>query len=192
MSKLLDQMIASVESAMPQISDVKLFSLKQVTEMMEKVRKMERAFIEENFILTPKGSKEGVVFRQPNEFFELLKRRAPKNNPLKWNPSKFVTGTAEEVMGQRPMTAQWDDQTAICKANVENAVTVLLNRGATVATVRDIVDVIKQFVPTAFEPTRKMVDYRHRVTKKFLSSDKKLLGRFGSVVVKNEYQFSIK
>lgn len=102
-----------------------------------------------------------------------------------------VAGTKQEVMGARPIKHQWTDE-AITSENIENAVTVLLNRGQETATVREIVEVIKQFNSAAFDATRKMVDYRHRVTKKFMSSDKKLLGRHSSKFVKGQYVFNIK
>lgn len=183
MSKFFDALISHhVENNNPGVMDVKLYSLRQVIELMTKAREMERASIE----------KERQVNRNDDNFFEILKGRSAEKNPLSWKmPSKFIKGTEEEVFGSRPIKNQWNDTVAICKENVENAIVILLNRGHQTATVREIVDVIKQFVPDAFVKGKKMIDYRHQVTKRFLSSQKKLLGLYGSVMHKGSYVFTI-
>ncbi|WNL63173.1 hypothetical protein [Citrobacter phage Ci1] len=197
MSKILDALIAHIENNNKEILDVKLYSLRQVIELMEKARIMERESINrDNHVIkkTVSPSREGIISRDDNPFMlRVLKGREqkPGSYKLKATGSAFVKGFEEEVFGSRPVKNQWNDTIAISKENVENALVIMLNRGAKRATVRDIVDVIKQFVPDAFDKNRKMIDYRHQVTKRFLSSEKKLLGRFESVKSGNEYIFNI-
>ena len=196
MSKILDALIAHIENNNKDILDVKLYSLRQVIELMEKARIMERESINrDNHVIkkTVSPSREGIIARDDNPFMlRVLKGREPKSDSykLKATGSAFVKDF-EEVFGSRPVKNQWNDIVAISKENVENALVIMLNRGAKRATVRDIVDIIKQFVPDAFDKNRKMIDYRHQVTKRFLSSEKKLLGRFESVKSGNEYIFNI-
>lgn len=196
MSKILDALIAHIENNNKDILDVKLYNLRQVIELMEKARIMERESINrDNHVIkkTVSPSREGIIARDDNPFMlRVLKGREQKSDSykLKATGSAFVKDF-EEVFGSRPVKNQWNDIVAISKENVENALIIMLNRGAKRATVRDIVDVIKQFVPDAFDKNRKMIDYRHQVTKRFLSSEKKLLGRFESVKSGNEYIFNI-
>lgn len=187
MSKFFDALINHVENNNPGVMDVKLYSLRQVIELMTKARAMERALIEKE----SKGP-EGIVLKDPeNPFLRVLKGRKDDSDAFRISPAKFIKGSVEGVFGSRPLKNQWNDVDAISKENVENAVTILLNRGVMTATVRELVEVIKQFVPDAFDKNRKMIDYRHRLTKKFLSSDKKLLGKYASVMSKGSYLFTI-
>lgn len=196
MSKILDALIAHIENNNKDILDVKLYSLRQVIELMEKSRIMERESINrDNHVIkkTVSPSREGIIARDDNPFMlRVLKGREQKSDSykLKATGSAFVKDF-EEVFGSRPVKNQWNYTVAISKGNIENALVIMLNRGAKRATVRDIVDIIKQFVPDAFDKNRKMIDYRHQVTKRFLSSEKKLLGRFESVKSGNEYIFNI-
>lgn len=190
MSKFFEALINYVESNNPEVMDVKLYSLRQVIELMTKARAMERAQIEKE----SKGF-EGVILKDSdNPYMRVIKGRTPEPftpQRYKLKPAKSVKGSAEEVFGARPVKNQWNDSEAICKENVENAVVILLNRGYQTCTVRNIVAIIQQFVPAAFDKNRKMIDYRHKLTKKFLSSDKKLLGKYGSVMDQRSYIFTI-
>lgn len=185
------------------LSDTKMFTIGQAMNMMKSARALEREAIERNFHLVPKNEaiqkindgmvraidkvvnekKEGIVCRQPFDLKIAKGRTAPQ---------KYVVGDKESVFGVRPVKHQWNEKEAISKENIENAITILLNRGQSCVTVRDIVDVIKQFVPAAFDASRKMVVYRHKLTKKFLSSDKKLLGRLKGRMIKGQYFFDVK
>lgn len=188
MSKFFNALISHVEANNPEVMDVKLYSLRQVIELMTKARAMERALIEKE----SKGF-EGIIMKDPtNPLVRVIKGRSlGKTDAFKFKSTKFVKGFAEEVFGARPVKNQWNDSDAICKENVENAVVILLNRGYQTCTVRDIVEVIKQFVPTAFDARRKAVTYRHKLTKKYVSSTKKLLGKYNSVMDRNTYVFTI-
>lgn len=153
----------------PSLFDIKMFSLADLSVILQRVRAEERLKV-----------------------LAEVQAAAPKPLGVANVVGNIkVAGTKQEVMGGRPIKHQWTDE-AITSENIENAVTVLLNRGQETATIREIVEVIKQFNSAAFDATRKMVDYRHRVTKKFMSSDKKLLGRHSSKFVKGQYVFNIK
>ncbi|AIA65026.1 hypothetical protein AVV44_gp212 [Cronobacter phage S13] len=180
MSQLFNALVAHIENE--GFGDQKMFSIKQAMEMMKSARAMERAAIEKTYILIPKNQE---ISDATNEITRIIKGRKPDATP-----SKYVKGSKEEVFGSRPIKNQWTEE-AITKENVENAITVLLNRGYKTATVRDIVDVIRQFVPQGFKAGKKLIDYRHMVTKRFLSSQKKLLGKYGSVMKGTTYVFNI-
>lgn len=194
MSQLLNALINHIENE--GFGDQKMFSIKQAMEMMKIARQLERERLERDFIFVPRqqveeAAKAGIKIgdsinaKHGDQIMQIIKGRKP---PVA--PSKYVKGSAEEVFGSRPIKNQWTEE-AITKENVENAVTVLLNRGYKTATVRDIVDVIRQFVPQGFKAGKKLIDYRHQVTKRFLSSQKKLLGKYGSVMKGTTYVFTI-
>lgn len=174
------------------IADEKMFSLNQVMDLMARARKLERASIEKEYILVSRVTvtakseepKEGVLLK-------ILKPRGSGSYKLKDKGVPSVKGSAEEVFSARPIPNKWNPDVAISKENVENAVVLLLNRGQKTATVRQIVEAIHDVIPRAFKVGKKMIDYRHQVTKRFLSSEKKLLGRYGSVMDKNTYVFTI-
>lgn len=197
MSQFLNALIDHIEKE--GFGDQKMFSIQQAMNMMKGARQLERERLEREFIMIPRKQVEQSV-REGLEIgkkiapavMEILKGRPRMQEPSNFKiPSKFVKGTSEEVFGNRPIKNQWTDE-AITKENIENAVTVLLNRGYQTATVRDIVDVIRQFVPQGFKAGKKLIDYRHQVTKRFLSSQKKLLGKYGSVMKGTQYIFTLK
>lgn len=89
----------------------------------------------------------------------------------------------------------FDQINPISKKNIEIAISIIRSKGKKTATIRQIVDVIRENIPFSFSMKNRngkfltMNDYRGQLNRKYLDSKRRLLGKYNSRLVSGQYIF---
>lgn len=176
--------------------DVKFTSQNLLDLLSFTVREMNDAYLK-SFQFVPRHSGAQMEFTE-----NLLKIRDNRDkmilNMIEKNQSQEYSETKRQHI-ERNLPAKpvydFDRVNPISKKNIEIAISIMKSKGEKTATIRQIVDILRDMMPFSFSMKNRngklltMNDYRGQLNRKYLDSKRRLLGKYNSRLVSGQYIF---